>query len=95
VGIWLDGVDKGAGVKWLAAETGISLAEMVGVGDAPGDSFFLALTGCSAAPANAEPEIKAIVDYVSPYQDGQGLLDIVEHIVGAQLLAPLQQKGEA
>ena len=78
VGIWLDGVDKGAGLQWLAAETGIALSQMVGVGDAPGDIPFLKLTGLSAAPANAEPQVRSMVNYVSPYEYGRGLLDIIE-----------------
>jgi hydroxymethylpyrimidine pyrophosphatase-like HAD family hydrolase len=82
VDIWLDGTDKGDGVKWLSAETGISLANMAGVGDAQGDLPFLSLVGFSAAPANAEAEVKARVDYVSPYAHGQGLLDIIEQAEG-------------
>jgi hydroxymethylpyrimidine pyrophosphatase-like HAD family hydrolase len=81
VGIWLDGVDKGEGVKWLAEETGIPPSRMAGVGDAPGDICFLRPVGFSAAPANAEPEVKACVNYVSPYEYGRGLLDIVEQVL--------------
>jgi hydroxymethylpyrimidine pyrophosphatase-like HAD family hydrolase len=81
VGIWLHGVNKGEGVKWLAEETRTPLESIVGVGDAPGDLFFLKLVGFSAAPANAEPEVKACVDYLSPHENGQGLLDIVEHVL--------------
>jgi len=78
VGVWLDGVDKGAGLQWLATETGIPLSQMIGVGDAPGDIPFLKLAGFAAAPASAEPEVKAVVSYVSPHEYGLGLLDIVE-----------------
>jgi hydroxymethylpyrimidine pyrophosphatase-like HAD family hydrolase len=78
VDIWLNGTDKGDGVKWLSAETGIPLASMCGVGDTQGDLSFLSLVGFSAAPSNAEPEVKACVDYVSPYVHGQGLVDIIE-----------------
>ncbi|MFC2023822.1 HAD family hydrolase, partial [Chloroflexota bacterium] len=78
VGIWLDGVNKGEGVRRLAQETGTSLESMVGVGDAEGDIYFLKLVGFPAAPANAEPEVKACVQYVSPHKDGQGLVDIID-----------------
>jgi hypothetical protein len=78
VDIWLEGTDKGDGLQWLSAETGIPLAGMCGVGDTPSDLCFLRLAGFSAAPANAEPEVKASVDYVSAYEHGQGLLDIIE-----------------
>jgi len=81
VGIWLKGVDKGAGLEWLAAETGIPPQQMAGVGDTGADLCFLRLCGFSAAPANAEEGVKARVDYVSPYVYGRGLLDIIEHIL--------------
>jgi len=81
VGIWLEGSDKGACLEWLAAETGIPLQQMAGVGDAEGDLRFLRLCGFSAAPANAEDRVKARVDYVSHYEYGKGLLDIVERLL--------------
>jgi hydroxymethylpyrimidine pyrophosphatase-like HAD family hydrolase len=81
VGIWLEGSDKGAGLEWLAMETGIPPLQMAGVGDAEGDLCFLRLCGFSAAPANAEDCVKANVDYVSHYEYGRGLLDIIEHIL--------------
>ncbi len=83
VEIRLGGLDKGAGVKWLASETAIPLAEMVGVGDARGDLVFLDLLGAAAAPANADAEVRARVDYVSPYEYGRGLLDIIEYFMSS------------
>jgi len=78
VEVRFEGLDKGAGLKWLASETGYALSNMIAVGDAEGDITFLQLAGCSAAPANADPAVKAMVDYVSPYAYERGLLDIVE-----------------
>lgn len=80
VGIWLSNMDKGEGLKWLARETGILPSEMVGVGDASGDLFFLRLVGFSAAPANAVPEVKDAVHYVSPFETSAGFLDIIERV---------------
>lgn len=75
------GVDKGAGVRWLSQETGIPLDEMGGIGDSASDLKFLSILGRSAAPANAADEVKARVDYVSPYEDGDGVVDILCHWV--------------
>jgi HAD superfamily hydrolase (TIGR01484 family) len=72
------GVNKGTGVRWLSAETGVPLSQIGGVGDSPGDLTFLTLVGLAAAPANATPEVKTHVDYVSPFEDGEGLIDILE-----------------
>lgn len=81
VGIWLAGIDKGQGVTWLAEETGIPLAHMAGISDTREELCFLRLVGFSAAPANADAEVRAGVDYVSPYEDGRGLLDIIDRLL--------------
>jgi HAD superfamily hydrolase (TIGR01484 family) len=71
------GIDKGTGVRWLSEETGIPLAAMGGIGDSSSDLRFLRLVGQAAAPANAEAEVKAAVGYVSPLENGDGVLDIL------------------
>lgn len=71
------GIDKVAGVRWLSRETGIPLNQMGGIGDSASDLKFLSVLGRSAAPANAADEVKATVDYVSPYEDGDGVVDIL------------------
>lgn len=73
------GIDKGAGARWLSAETGIPLAAVGGIGDSPNDLPFLRLVGRSAAPSNAADQVRAAVDYVSPYENGEGVLDILRH----------------
>jgi hydroxymethylpyrimidine pyrophosphatase-like HAD family hydrolase len=73
------GIDKGSGLRWLAAVTGITPAEMGGVGDTSGDVDFLRLVGCAAAPANATEEVKATAQYVSSKEDDAGLEDILNH----------------
>ena len=76
------GVDKGAGVRWLSQETDIPLNQIGGVGDSASDLKFLSIIGRSAAPANAADEVKAAVDYVSPYEDGDGVVDILRRWSG-------------
>jgi hydroxymethylpyrimidine pyrophosphatase-like HAD family hydrolase len=81
VGIWLDGIDKGAGVRWLAKETGIPPAQMAGVTDTWDDLPLLQVVAFRAAPANADREVMQRADYVSPHKNGRGLLDIIERLV--------------
>jgi len=71
------GIDKGQGVRWLAELVGISLDDMAGIGDSPPDLSFLRIVGRAAAPANAHPEVKAAVGYVSPFRNGKGVVDII------------------
>lgn len=75
------GIDKGAGVEWLAEETGLRLDEIAGVGDADSDLVFLDRVGFSAAPANATAGVRARVDHVAASRCGEGLLEIVDRIV--------------
>lgn len=71
------GIDKGTGVRWLSQEIAVPLAQMGGIGDSASDLKFLRLVERSAAPANAAAEVKAAVDYVSPCEDGDGVVDIL------------------
>ena len=75
------GVDKGAGVRWLSQEMGIPLDQIGGIGDSASDLTFLSIIGRSAAPANAADEVRAAVGYVSPYEDGDGVVDILRRWV--------------
>jgi len=79
------GVDKGTGVRWLSQETGIPLDQIGGIGDSASDLKFLSILGRSAAPANAADEVRVRVDYVSPYEDGDGVMDILCHWVEQNL----------
>jgi hypothetical protein len=81
VNIMVRGLDKAAGVRWLARETAIPLRHMAGVGDARGDIKFMRLLGWSGAPANAHATVKQAVHYTSPYDNGQGLLDILTQLL--------------
>jgi len=72
-------IDKGKGVQFLSQQTGVPEGRMLGVGDSDVDLPFLERVGHSAAPANAGPAVKAIVDYVSPERTGRGVLDILKH----------------
>ena len=64
-------------MRWLSQETGIPPDQMGGIGDSASDLAFLSIVGRSAAPANAANEVKAVVDCVSPYEDGDGVVDIL------------------
>lgn len=83
VDITPEGIDKGLGLRWLAQAMDIPLERIGGIGDSASDLRFLHLVGKSAAPANAMAEVKARVDYVSPYEDGDGVVDILNRWTGA------------
>jgi hydroxymethylpyrimidine pyrophosphatase-like HAD family hydrolase len=72
------GIDKAEGVRWLAEEVGISTDAMGGVGDSQGDLAFLRVVGRSACPANAGAEVQSSVDYVSCFENGAAVVDILQ-----------------
>jgi HAD superfamily hydrolase (TIGR01484 family) len=84
VDITLNGIDKGAGVEWLSREVDIPIAQIAGIGDSSGDLPFLRRVGFSAAPANATDDVKHAVQYVSPFEDGAGVVDILSRWVVAR-----------
>ena len=59
----------------------VPLSRIGGVGDSSSDLTFLTMVGFAAAPANAAPDVKERVHYVSPFEDGEGLMDILERCV--------------
>jgi HAD superfamily hydrolase (TIGR01484 family) len=72
-------IDKGEGIRFLSHWTGYALSEILGVGDSDVDKQFLSIVGYSGAPANSHPDIKSIVQYVSPFRAGEGVRDILAH----------------
>jgi hydroxymethylpyrimidine pyrophosphatase-like HAD family hydrolase len=76
------GIDKGAGLRWLSDVVDIPLEGIGGIGDSSSDLSFLRLVGQSAAPANAVAEVKASVAYLSAYEDGDGVVDILHYWIG-------------
>ena len=74
-----NGINKGGGIQFLAEKTGIAPIYMLGVGDSDIDLPFLSRVGYSAAPFNANPAVKSLVQYVSEKSYTEGVLDILDY----------------
>ncbi len=74
----LKGVTKGAAVIGLIEQLGLNRESVAGIGDTLGDMSIREAVGFFACPANAVPGLKAVADYVSPFPDVRGMLDILE-----------------
>lgn len=75
--ISMTGVDKGTTLAWLLDDLGIAKEEAVGIGDTMGDLPIHDEVGWFACPGNAAAALQAEADYVSPYLDLRGLIDIL------------------
>jgi hydroxymethylpyrimidine pyrophosphatase-like HAD family hydrolase len=73
------GLDKGSGLQFLCHEAGYRPEEVLAVGDSDVDLPLLAQAGFAAAPANANPAVKQLAAYVSPYATTAGVRDILRH----------------
>jgi 3-deoxy-D-manno-octulosonate 8-phosphate phosphatase (KDO 8-P phosphatase) len=77
--------DKGQALRDFAAASGISLKRTAYVGDDINDLPALAIAGVSAAPANAQPRVKASVAIVLEKGGGQGAVrQFIEMILAAR-----------
>jgi hypothetical protein len=75
------GIDKFSGLQFLLGKLEISPKDVAGIGDTKGDFPVLKNVGFSAAPNNATNEVKQIVNYVSDYDNGDGVVDIIKHCI--------------
>lgn len=77
-----NGVDKGLGLRELAEYLGIDMKDTIAIGDNFNDIGMLKVAGLSVAVANAQPEIKAMCDYVttSDHNEG-GVAEVIEKYI--------------
>ena len=72
------GITKGAAIEQLLEELNLRREETAGVGDTMGDLSIREAVGYFACPANAVEGLKEVADYVSPYPEILGMLDILQ-----------------
>src|SRR3989454_2354253 len=79
------GVNKATGLHAALRELGLSLHNVVGVGDAENDHAFLASCECSVAVENALDTLKQRVDWVTKQGHGAGTIELIQALVAADL----------
>lgn len=77
----LEFVSKGSGIRRLFEATGLRPDRTLGIGDTVSDLAMAEIVRVFAAPGNAADEVKSRADYVSPYDEVDGVLDILQHAV--------------
>ena len=74
-------IDKATGFAAALKRLGLAPQSVVGVGDAENDHAFLAHCGCAVAVANALPTLQQQVDWVTSYDHGAGVVELIERII--------------
>lgn len=75
------GISKASGLEALCQLHGFKIEETAAIGDGINDLEMLSVAGISAAPINARPQVKAVVDHIVPHVDDAGLATFVRHIL--------------
>ncbi len=85
---WIDfmnhGIDKGAGIRRLAAHLGIKLADVAAFGDTYNDIPMLETVGHSFLVANAAEHMEAHARYRCPSNNDGGVLEVIDAILAAK-----------
>lgn len=75
------GVNKASGLRVALSDLRIAPENVVGVGDAENDLDFLAICGAGVAVANALPEVKSRVAYVTRGDHGTGVEELINELL--------------
>ena len=73
INVLAPGVSKGRALQALASHLGISLTEIMAIGDGPNDVSLLSSAGLGIAMGGAPDELKAVADYITLDVDHNGL----------------------
>lgn len=80
------GVSKAVALEHLAADLGVSQAEVIAFGDMPNDIPMLSWAGTGVAVANAHPDVIAIADDLCGACDEDGVALYLQRRLRDQLL---------
>ncbi len=75
------GVSKGRALEALASHLGISLTEVIAIGDGTNDISLLSCAGLAIAMGNAPDEVKAVADYITLDVEHSGLAAAIERFL--------------
>jgi Cof subfamily protein (haloacid dehalogenase superfamily) len=76
--ILASGVSKGNALAYLASYLGISVSEIIAIGDNPNDIEMIREAGLGVAVLNAHPDVKQVADLITDSNDNDGVAKIIE-----------------
>lgn len=72
---------KGFAVETYAQSRGISMEDVLTIGDSLNDRSMLQMAGHSYAMDNASPEVKAMAKYIAPSHREDGVAQVIEELI--------------
>jgi Cof subfamily protein (haloacid dehalogenase superfamily) len=78
IGITRTGISKGSALRTIVADYGMSLGEVMYIGDAGNDLSALQIVGYPVAMANADPAVLRIARHITGHVDHAGVADALE-----------------
>jgi Cof subfamily protein (haloacid dehalogenase superfamily) len=75
------GVSKGEAIMWLARRQGITMAQVMAVGDQINDVEMIVAAGHGVAMGNAPEDVRSVARYVAPDVSEQGAARMIERLV--------------
>lgn len=82
------GISKGAAVRLVLRELGVSFQDMLALGDAENDLDLFEACEWTGCPENAVEALKERADWVFPGHDGQAIARAMDEILGGRLPIP-------
>lgn len=95
------GGSKGAAMRVVAKEMGVSLANILAIGDGENDVEMVQMAGLGVAVSNADDHLKAVADEIVASNDEDGVAEAVERFVlgtsatESSSAAGVEQEGES
>jgi phosphoglycolate phosphatase (TIGR01487 family) len=78
-----DGISKGNTLQTIAKEMGLSLSNMIAVGDSVNDVEMVSAVGYGACVANSTQELKSAALFCASSEYGDGFVEIIDHFLGS------------
>jgi hydroxymethylpyrimidine pyrophosphatase-like HAD family hydrolase len=79
------GVSKGATLRRVAGQMGVSLGRIVTIGDNLNDVEMTEIAGAGVAVANAHEGLKAIASHITANRSWQGVAEVIETLLDGRL----------
>jgi hypothetical protein len=79
-------INKGSGLRAALGHLNISCHNTLSIGDAENDLAMFAVSECSAAVANALPNVKSHASIVTRADHGQGVIEVIDRLLATDLL---------